>query len=210
MTQKTTLKEEKLSSLLNSLNISTITNSTSHFLVPTVLLNSVSGKALELDYLKKYGFINAYFDDFGIEPSDFEWYNSKENYLYMLFAPKDYNYNFLEVEGTFKSIKAWVDYYDLDGGGKLIVHVFRIDKVYAKDYRYFVAGEYSKISSKLKDLYINEITLGIINKTDQARKVMGEEYGINFMDEHTNVELLKKINFEEETLRFYDKRSKSE
>jgi hypothetical protein len=169
-----------------------------------VLLNSSSGKALKLDFLKKYGFINSYIDDFGIEGQDFKWYNKKDYYLYMLFAPKDYNFNFLEVEGVFKDIKSWIDYYDLDGGGNLIVHVFKISEEYKQDYRNFVDSQYSKISDKLKELYVNKLTIGIVEKNMFAKKTMGEKYKLDFINEYKNKELLSKIDFEKETLRFYN------
>lgn len=202
MTQNTISKQEELSQLYKKFGISTNTNSTSHFLIPTVLLDSTSGKALPLSFLKKHGFINAYFDDFGIEPQDFKWYKTGECFLYLLFAPKDYTFNFLEVEGTFKSIKAWVDYYDLDEEGKLVVHVFKVGEKFKQDYRNFVNSEFSKISNNLKELYVNKLTAGIVDRTDFAKKTMGDQYGIDFLNEYKNEEILSKIDFSKEALRY--------
>ena len=195
-------KEETLLALFKEFNIKTVTNSTTHFLVPTVLLDSQTGKALHLSFLKKYGFINAYIEDWGIEPSNFKWYNKKDCYIYMLFAPKDFTFNFLEVEDVFKGIKSWVDYYDLDGGGNLIVHVFKVGDKFKEDYIKFTDSKFSQLSNGLKELYINKLSVGIVDKNKYAREIMGKQYGIDFVNEFKNHELLSRIKYEEESLRY--------
>jgi hypothetical protein len=94
-------------SLKFSEKLSLITNKTTEFLLPTVIFNSSTGKELPIEFFKKYGFINAYIDDFQLDPVIYDWYHTGNKYLYLLFKPK-FNDYFLEKEEAFKSFGKWI------------------------------------------------------------------------------------------------------
>lgn len=194
MNKKNTRMEE-LSKLLQDYNIDVNTTNTTHFLLPMVLHNAQTGKALSVSHLRRFGFINAYLADMGEEFKDYDWYNSKNKYLYLLFSPKLTD-NYLDREEQFKKFSNWVDYYSLDEDSTLTVHVFKIPKVFENDYDLFIKGKYSQMSERIKDIYSNRRILGIVNKEDWVHAKLEREYDIKIPDSqeyHSVIDLEKEV-----------------
>lgn len=194
------MKVEELSPLLKKYNISTDFNNSTEFLTPLILHNINTNKEVPMTYLKKFGFINIYIDDFGLDSEIFEWKKSKDPHLFMLFQP-NYSDEFLKTEMLFKSFAKWVDYYDLDEEGQLVVHVFKVVDSFKEDFINFVNSNYSKLSENLQSLYNRKYILDIIQRTEEGKKLQSEKYGIDF-NQYPDVELLSKIDLSKEILRY--------
>lgn len=191
--------------LLYEYNIDGKLNDTTLFLLPTVLLNSHTQKAFPIEKLKKYGFINAYVDDYSPELAQFNWYQNKtDKFLYLLFAPS-FDHVFISTEHTLTKFTNWIDCYNLDEEGKLVVHVFKIPTGHHEDVNLFLRGKYSEFSADLKQTYTSGIAVGAVYKQEWFKKAQERKFDIIIPEDQ---EYYSIIDIEKEILRFDEKEIK--
>lgn len=148
-------------------------NKTTKFLIPLVILNN-NNKEFPISKLQELGLVNAYIDDHGLSNEDYDWYNKDDKYLYLLFKTETTD-KFLNLETLLKKFKNWIDYYDVENDN-YTMHVFKISDIFISDYYKFIHGKYSQFSQKLKNLYLNPLIIGIVNKYENTRQQMSIIY----------------------------------
>lgn len=148
---------------------------TTIFLVPAL--------GISREELKQNGFINAYLKDESTE------HESDHYLIYGLFKPQG-NRKFNEfIE---KLDEQGIVYTEYDYPDEHVVVVFLFPKLFDDDYKMILLGHYSKCSQAFKGLFpetrtqdgveILNFPHAILNRTEAAKTLIEEEYGVNFDD----------------------------
>ena len=163
----------------------------------------------------RFGFKNTYLFS---EQLDGE-YNF--NPIYLLFEPKDLNLEFAEFIFELSSNHNFIEVKDI--GYKKILVVFRIPDQFKEDFKLFLEGKYSKVSTDYKKCFQLEkpvknergdikrdISGGVImepttfshifNKTDKLKNIYIEKLGLEDFKWPEDLELYDKYNQEKETI----------
>lgn len=135
----------------------------------------VPGLDLQIDNLRKLGFINAYIKDEHREPI----FNQE---LYLLFKPESDTSMFLFIEEEYgNENRELIEDYDYSDG--FIVLLYKFPEKYSQEYKHFLNGKYSKFRAKY---------VAILPQIDSKIDANGDpftEYSIQFMACHKSKSL---------------------
>lgn len=117
-------------------------NNTSRFILPVIRLN--------LDTLRRYGFVNSYVSDHGYEVL-------YDNHIYLLFNPK-FTKDFEHFCSIMRQHELFEDEYDCLGDLGKVMFVFKIPEKFSEILSSFKKGDYSKFPKEYIESYFSKVT----------------------------------------------------
>lgn len=144
---------------------------------------------IEKNSLQSNGFINAYYYDSSKE-------ENYEDCIYLLFKPKNLD-RFREfLDNEYERTKDVVEDYDYESG--YVIVVYKLNKLFKKDFELVKEGLYSKTSKKFQDmfpkvvkiirngLHKDELSLQtrIFNKSPDLIEFWEEKLNVKFKDDY--------------------------